>query len=54
MGAQLPNVFGCGLGVTVGPVTRIGLGDGTDGLLMVGGQLGMRYDNLIRAADCGY
>jgi hypothetical protein len=53
-GAQLPNVFGCGFGVTVGPATRIGLGDGTSGWAMIGGQIGMRYDNLIRAADCGY
>jgi hypothetical protein len=54
LGAQLPDAFGCGFGITVGPMTRVGLGGGTDGWLYIGGQLGLRYDNLIRAAECGY
>ncbi|RLB57226.1 MAG: hypothetical protein DRJ42_01090 [Deltaproteobacteria bacterium] len=54
VGGQFPNAFGCGFGLTMGPVTRIGLGGGTSGWAFVGGQIGMRYDNLIRAAECGY
>jgi len=53
-GMQVPDVFGCGFGVQAGPLTRIGLGDGTGGWTFIGLQLGMRYDNLIRAAECGY
>lgn len=50
VGAQLPNLFGCGMGMRVFERTRIGVDATMPTMALLG--FGLTYDNLIRAGEC--